>query len=77
MLSFIKKTPHHFCTPCHAVLIFLSADTTAKQKLFPSEQRLISALCVDFAEAKSQEQTYYQANLLLPFVSYTLYQTTY
>ena len=46
-------------------------------KVFLSEQGLMSALCVDFAEAESQEQMYYQANLLLPFVSHTLYQTAY
>lgn len=57
--------------------VFLLANITAKQKCSPSEQRLISALHVDFAEAESQEQRYYQANLLPPFVSHTLYQTAY
>lgn len=50
---------------------------STKAEAFPSEQRLISALCVNFAEAESQEQMYYQANLLLPFVSHTLHQTAY
>lgn len=69
----------HFAAYHHPVLILSQANLTAEQKYnsFTSEQRLISALCVDFAKATSQEQMCYQTNLLLSFVSHTLYQTDY